>query len=174
MLPIAASLPLLSNAMVRPHQSMADGFAASQQLHCHHLFCSTFIQPRFVLAVQEHGKTHGRPSLANRGVILKSASVTTLESPSKASDQAKLALRARRPAHSCQRGAAGLLRRAAPARSKRARHIQATMAWGDDDDEEEALPARTETSVNEKGFKTVVEWSRNAAEQKVKTMSLRH
>ena len=43
------------------------------------------------------------------------------------------------------------------------------MAWGDDDDEEEALPARTETSVNEKGFKTVVEWSRNAAEQKVKT-----
>ena len=43
------------------------------------------------------------------------------------------------------------------------------MAWGDDDDEEEALPARTETAVNEKGFKTVVEWSRNAAEQKVKT-----
>ena len=43
------------------------------------------------------------------------------------------------------------------------------MAWGDDDDEEEALPARTETAVNDKGFKTVVEWSRNAAEQKVKT-----
>ena len=43
------------------------------------------------------------------------------------------------------------------------------MAWGDDDDEEEALPARTETAVNEKGFKTVVEWSRNVVEQKVKT-----
>ena len=43
------------------------------------------------------------------------------------------------------------------------------MAWGDDDDDEEALPARTETAVNDKGFKTVVEWSRNAAEQKVKT-----
>ena len=43
------------------------------------------------------------------------------------------------------------------------------MAWGDDDDDEEALPARTETAVNEKGFKTVVEWSSNAAEQKVKT-----
>jgi hypothetical protein len=29
---------MLGAAMALPHHCMADGFAASQQLHCHHLF----------------------------------------------------------------------------------------------------------------------------------------
>ena len=41
-------------------------------------------------------------------------------------------------------------------------------AWGDDEDDDDALPPRTETKVNAAGFKTVVEWSLNTAGQKVK------
>mmetsp|Transcript_15553 Transcript_15553/g.48139 ORF Transcript_15553/g.48139 Transcript_15553/m.48139 type:complete len:224 (-) Transcript_15553:123-794(-) len=43
------------------------------------------------------------------------------------------------------------------------------MAWGDEDDDDDALPARTETEVNARGMKTVVEWTKNAADQKIKT-----
>ncbi|KAH8068844.1 hypothetical protein JL721_6416 [Aureococcus anophagefferens] len=41
-------------------------------------------------------------------------------------------------------------------------------AWGDDEDDDDALPPRTETKVNAAGFKTVVEWSLNTAGQKMK------
>ena len=43
------------------------------------------------------------------------------------------------------------------------------MPWGDSDDDEDALPARTESKVNDKGFKTVVEYHKNSAEQTIKT-----
>jgi len=41
--------------------------------------------------------------------------------------------------------------------------------WGDSDDDDDVLPARTETAVDARGYKTVVEWTKNAADQKIKT-----
>jgi hypothetical protein len=54
---------MLGAAMALPHHCMADGFAASQQLHCHHLFLLLLFyasdRPGFLLA---DGSTRDDPS----------------------------------------------------------------------------------------------------------------
>jgi len=44
-----------------------------------------------------------------------------------------------------------------------------TSTWGDDEDEADALPARTETGPDGKGYKRITEYRVNSAGQKVKT-----